>query len=199
VREALRLLASQNLIITTRGVAGGSFVVHPSPDQLTETLATGLNLLRSSRLVSPRDLLEARLFVEVPSTGLAARRRSDEHLEALQATLFDPQTAELEAMTAIHSAFHEAIADACGNPLLALIAKPLYRVANVREVLQRFGRDFWVRVDADHRAILAAVAHRRPEDAEGAMARHIEDLRIAFDEPVEPSADEMAVSVAGVV
>ena len=31
VREALRLLASQHLIVTTRGVSGGSFVAHPSP------------------------------------------------------------------------------------------------------------------------------------------------------------------------
>ncbi|HEY3480196.1 MAG TPA: GntR family transcriptional regulator, partial [Streptomyces sp.] len=34
VREALRLLASQNLIITTRGVAGGSFVAYPKPQQV---------------------------------------------------------------------------------------------------------------------------------------------------------------------
>ena len=189
VREALRLLASQHLIITTRGVAGGSFVVHPSPAQLTETLATGLNLLRASRLVRPQDIMEARLFVEVPSAGLAARRRTEEHLAALRATLFDPRTAELEVMLAIHSTFHEAMADACGNSLLALIAKPLHRVANARAALQRFGREFWVQVDADHRAIIAAVACRQPEEAEAATAGHIENLRRAFDEPIGPSAD----------
>lgn len=199
MREALRLLASQNLIITTRGVSGGSFVVHPSPEQLTETLSTGVNLLHASRLIRPQDILEARLYVEVPAAGLAARRRSEAHLEALRATLFDPRTAELDHMAAIHATFHEAMADACSNPLLALIAKPLHRVPNAREVLARFGRDFWIQVDADHRDILAAVTAREPAMAEVATSRHIENLRAAFDDPVIPVADELAVSVVGAV
>ena len=187
MREALRLLASQNLIVTTRGVAGGSFVVHPSPDQLIETLTTGVNLLRTSRLVSPQDILEARLFVEVPAAAMVARRRSEQQLEALRDSLFDPHTAEFEVMMAVHTAFHETMADACGNPLLTLIAKPLHRIANAREVLQRFGRDFWIQVDSDHRAILAAVADRQPEEAQAATARHIENLRLAFEASTAPS------------
>ena len=35
VREALRVLASQNLIATTRGVSGGSFVAPPNPEQIS--------------------------------------------------------------------------------------------------------------------------------------------------------------------
>jgi DNA-binding FadR family transcriptional regulator len=198
VREALRLLASQHLIVTTRGVAGGSFVVHPSPEQLTDTVVTGVNLLITSRLVSPRELLEARLFVEVPAAALVAQRRSERDLEALRQTLFDPRTAELEAMAVVHSAFHEAMADACGNPLLTLIAKPLHRIANAQDVLSRFGRTFWMEVDVDHRAILAAVADQEPEQAEEATARHIEHLRAAFSEPPNGSTTgEMVVSGAG--
>src|SRR4051794_41929928 len=41
VREALRLLASQHLIVTTRGVTGGSFVAHPDAEQLSEALSPG--------------------------------------------------------------------------------------------------------------------------------------------------------------
>jgi GntR family transcriptional repressor for pyruvate dehydrogenase complex len=212
VREALRLLASQNLIVTTRGVAGGSFVVHPSPEQLTETLTTGVNLLRTTRLVTARDILEARQFMEVPGAALAASRRTEADLEALRESLFDPHTAEFEVMTTVHSAFHEAMAEACGNPLLALISKPLHRIANTADVLRRFGRPFWVEVDADHRAIYAAVAAREPEQARLATARHIENLRVAIEKrsevptPAEgtpaqaagPSGPtELAVSVAG--
>src|SRR6478735_5117351 len=40
VREALRLLASQNLIRTVRGTTGGSFVAHPDPDHISAYLET---------------------------------------------------------------------------------------------------------------------------------------------------------------
>jgi DNA-binding FadR family transcriptional regulator len=192
VREALRLLASQNLIVTTRGVAGGSFVVHPSPDQLIETLTTGVNLLRTSQLVSAEDILEARLFIELPVAELVAERRSEQDLQALRESLFDPYSADFELMAAGHSDFHEAMADACGNPLLTMIAKPLHRIANAREVLvDRFGRDFWIRVDADHRDILAAVNGREPQEARAATERHINHLRHAFEPPAESDQSEL--------
>src|ERR671917_1963396 len=60
VREALRLLASQHLIVTTRGVTGGSFVAHPDAEQLAEALSTGLTMLTNSAEVGLADLLELR-------------------------------------------------------------------------------------------------------------------------------------------
>jgi GntR family transcriptional regulator, transcriptional repressor for pyruvate dehydrogenase complex len=198
VREALRLLASQNLIVTTRGVAGGSFVVHPSPDQLIDTLTTGVHLLQTSQLVSATHILEARLFVERPVAALVAERRTEQDLAALRESLFDPLTSTYEVMVEVHSAFHETMADACGNPLLSLIAKPLHRIANVREaLLDRFRRDFWIQVDADHRAILAAVVDRRPDEAEAATARHIENLGLALDTTVETTVETPDEASAG--
>jgi DNA-binding GntR family transcriptional regulator len=96
-------------------------------------------------------------------------------------------------MVEVHSAFHERMADACGNPLLSLIAKPLHRIANAREtLLDRFRRDFWIQVDADHRAILAAVVDRRPDEAQAATARHIENLGLALDAPAPTPGDAPA-------
>src|SRR6185369_17090975 len=88
VREALRLLASEHLVITVRGVAGGSFVSHPSPAQLGESLCTGIRLWQANSLVNAESLLEVREMVEVPATALAAQRRTDRQLEAIAATLF---------------------------------------------------------------------------------------------------------------
>jgi DNA-binding FadR family transcriptional regulator len=202
VREALRLLASQHLIITTRGVAGGSFVVHPSPAQLSETIATGLSLMQASSLVRLEDIIEARAMVEVPVTGLAARRRTAEDLEALRATLFDPGAAEFDTMMVAHPRFHAAIADACGNPLLTLVTKPLHSVANFRDALLRFGPAFWVDVDRDHRAILAAVLSGDSAEAEAAAALHLTNLRdaiVAERESREGREGESAVSVSAAV
>jgi GntR family transcriptional regulator, transcriptional repressor for pyruvate dehydrogenase complex len=80
VREALRLLASQHLIVTTRGVTGGSFVAHPDAEQLSEALSTGLTLLNNAAAIGFTDLLEVRRALEIPAAGLAAIRRSEAHL-----------------------------------------------------------------------------------------------------------------------
>jgi hypothetical protein len=52
-----------------------------------------------------------------------------------------------------HPAFHTALVAACGNPVLELVTTPLFRVGNIREVLSGFSTEFWVQIDADHRAI----------------------------------------------
>ena len=177
VREALRLLASQNLIVTTRGVAGGSFVAHPSATQLADTLTTGMRMLRAASVVDAAELLEVREMVEVPAAGLAARRRTEEHLTVLRESLFDPESTSADDMISQHPRFHEAVAAACANPLIELIARPLNTLANAPELLADLPHEAWVLVDADHRAILAAIEAADPAAAEAAAAAHIDHLR----------------------
>src|SRR5256885_5687041 len=90
VREALRLLSSQHLIVTTRGVTGGSYVARPTAASLADSLGSGVLLLLSSPTVGLTDLLEVREMLEVPGVALAAQRRTPEDLAALAATMFDP-------------------------------------------------------------------------------------------------------------
>lgn len=177
MREALRLLASQHLIVTTRGVAGGSFVAHPSPEQISDTFATGVRLLQVSSVVDGSHLLEARSIFEVAAAGYAARRRGPAHLEELGSTLFDPYTADLDTMVKQHAAFHTALISACGNPVLELVTRPLHLVVNLRELVADFGRDFWIQVDQDHRAILQAVTASDPDAAEAAARQHLDNLQ----------------------
>ena len=174
VREALRLLASQHLIVTTRGVTGGSFVAHPDAEQLSEALSTGLTLLSNSAEVGLADLLELRRALEVPAAGLAARRRTDANLIELRGAMFDPDLDELETMLAAHAAFHAAIASATGNPLFELVTRPLYHVTYGEEVVESLPGDYWVRIDADHRELLSCV---KGGDAAAAMdvgRRHLD-------------------------
>jgi DNA-binding FadR family transcriptional regulator len=181
VREALRLLASQNLIVTTRGTTGGSFVAHPSPDQVSRTLATGVGMLLLSAEVTVPELLEVRALLEVPGARMAARRRTEADLAAMEATLVDPDQ-PIEALLAAHNAFHRAVADAAGNPLFQVVSGPLYRLSNEVELAARAHPRTWVRVDAEHRAILAGIAVADPDAAEAAAAAHIVHLQEAFAE-----------------
>jgi DNA-binding FadR family transcriptional regulator len=185
VREALRLLASQHLIVTTRGVNGGSFVSQPSPAQLGDTLSTGVSALVASGTFRGEQLFETREMIDVPAAALAAERRTDRDLTALRAALVDPQIADLDSMLAAHRAFHAALASASGNPLLALVSRPLYEIANERTLAEAAPPGFWADVDAEHRAILEAIERRDPSAARLAAAHHVAHLRRVFaTEPI---------------
>ena len=75
VREALRELASQNLVETTRGATGGTFVVVPSTDTLARSLTIGIEMLASSADLRVEEMLEARELLEVPAARLRDNAR----------------------------------------------------------------------------------------------------------------------------
>jgi DNA-binding FadR family transcriptional regulator len=176
VREALRLLASQHLIVTTRGVTGGSFVAHPDAQQLSEALSTGLTMLANSTAVGLADLLELRRALDVPAAGLAAVRRTDEHLTEIRGALFDPRIDDVDVMLQAHTVFHSAVAKATSNPLFELVTRPLYHVSVGQEVVDSLPEEYWLRVDADHREMVRHVADRNAEAAASAARRHIDYL-----------------------
>jgi len=174
VREALRLLASQHLIVTTRGVTGGSFVSHPDAEQLADGLAAGFNLLTKSADVGLADMLELRRALEVPAAGLAAARRTEEHLIEIRSALFDPDVDDFETMMAAHAAFHMAVAKATGNPLFELVVRPLYHAKYGEDVTANLPMDYWRQIDADHRQLIDCLTTRDVDSARRAASTHLD-------------------------
>ncbi|MEU4559684.1 FadR/GntR family transcriptional regulator [Actinoplanes sp. NPDC023936] len=174
VREALRLLASQHLIVTTRGVTGGSFVAHPDAEQLADGLSTGFALLTHSASVGLADMLELRRALEVPIAGLAAVRRTDAHLAELRGALFDPAIDDFDTMMAAHAAFHRAMAKATCNPLFELVGSPLYQASYGEEVIGGLPEGYWMRIDADHRRLLESLVTSDAEAATRMAAEHLD-------------------------
>jgi GntR family transcriptional regulator, transcriptional repressor for pyruvate dehydrogenase complex len=174
VREALRLLASQHLIVTTRGVTGGSFVAHPDAGQLADALSTGFTLLTNSADVGLADMLELRRALEIPAAGLAAQRRDDEHLLELRTALFDPVVDNFETMMAAHSAFHSTVAKATGNALFELVVRPLYQASYGEDVTGNLPLGYWERIDADHRSLIDCLAARDVDAATRTASAHLD-------------------------
>jgi len=177
VREALRLLASQHLIVTTRGVTGGSYVAQPDPATLAESLTGGVRMLLACTPVGLAELMEVREMLEVPAVGLAAVRRTDEDLAVLRRAMFDPVRDDVPTKLAAHRAFHAALAAATGNPVYELLARPLYAVGNEGELAERASSRLWRTVDAEHRQILQAVMDRDVAAAEQATRTHLANLK----------------------
>ena len=177
VREALRLLSSQHLIVTTRGVSGGSFVTALSADTVGQTLSANVDLLFANGVVEGAHLFEMRLLLEGPAAELAALRRGDTDLARLEAALTDPLTGTVETRLAAHASFHQAVAAATGNPLFELVTHPFYAVSNDRQFVEGLQDGYWLEMHADHQAIVAAIRAKDADTAGIASRVHVENLR----------------------
>lgn len=173
VREALRLLSSQHLIVTTRGVTGGSFVAQPDAGKLSEALMTGMTMLRSAAVVGLAHFVEVRAAVESPIAELAAARRTEDDLAALAGALFDPATDPVDEMVRAHAAFHGALAAATGNALFEVITRPLYQLLNSDELGGAAPAGYWTQIDADHRELIRLVTARDAVAAATVARRHL--------------------------
>ncbi|BAF55826.1 FadR/GntR family transcriptional regulator [Corynebacterium glutamicum] len=172
IREALRSSATLGLTKTETG--RGTFVISASP---TNDLVLGN--------FSSTDLYEARPHIEVPAAGLAATRRSKDDLQQLF-NIIEQMEAEDDhvAWVELDTEFHAAIANASGNSVFAKI------VGDIRESLARQSETVNVvsgrrePSDAEHRAIVEAIAAQDKDAAEAAMAFHLSAVQVAVDDIV---------------
>ena len=182
VREALRLLAAENLIRTAKGATGGSYVSVPSAGRLSASLRSGIGLLAESRDVSLEQLLEARQLLEVPAARLAAIRHRDEDLERLRAAIPGrPLELGTQEQFVYNSDFHSVVLEASGNVLLAIAAQPVFDVLQTRLVRSNLGARFHRTINAHHRSITAAIEGGDADAAGGEMHDHVEFLRPFYE------------------
>lgn len=176
VREALKSLAGQGLLEVKVGARGGTFVGRPSAVSVSNSLRTALSLMAGTD-VSVANLLQTREILEVPAAEIAALHRTDAELTALRATLFDPYRVEPDRVFGCTGGFHLGILQATHNPLLALVAEPVFRVLEERFLRDRAPVRMWVEVDRDHREILDCLDRRDQAGAREAMRAHLRAAR----------------------
>jgi GntR family transcriptional repressor for pyruvate dehydrogenase complex len=172
VRDAIRILQARGLMDVKVGVSGGAFVTAPTADVLGERLSDVLAMSD----ISPEEVAETRLVMELGILDLALKRATDDDLAALgdiceraeQAMAdgsYDPQLA---------SDFHARLAVASQNWAVTQVAEsfrgPL-RMAALRE--REPVDDAHHRTVEDHRALLEALTERDRDSARAAMVRHL--------------------------
>ena len=181
VREALRELASQNLVETTRGAAGGTFVVLPSTEMLARSLTVGIEVLAGSADLTVEEMLEARELLEVPAAGLATTRGSEEQHADIDAYVKSREDERSQGRELIANwNFHTLVVLAANNPLLELMAEPIFHVLQTRFAQIKAPATFRKRVDDDHRTIAEAILSDDPVAASAAMLEHLEYLRPSY-------------------
>lgn len=132
VREALKRLAAQSLIRTQRGATGGAFVNRLSFEEAYGQQITTSTLLLSMNAVSFDVACEARYALERACAPLAAARRGQDHLARMWLEIMHQSRSNLpdEDFCASDVAFHRALVDAAGNPVLS------YQLAGAVEGMQ---------------------------------------------------------------
>jgi GntR family transcriptional repressor for pyruvate dehydrogenase complex len=193
VREALRVLAAQNLIRTAKGAGGGSFVTLPTVDHISEFLRLNISLLSESEDVTLEEFLEARHLLEVFAAKLAAERRQADDLAVMHATIpEDPGALTAEEHYVMNKDFHSAVVVASRNTLLRIATQPIYSVLQTNLDRSHMGASFPTfptQVNDDHREILEAIEAGDPELAEQRMHEHLVFLRETYERSWrEPSA-----------
>jgi GntR family galactonate operon transcriptional repressor len=176
LREALRVLGGKGLVDARqkRGTivapAGAWNLLDPDVLRWQVAAQTGSGMLEA--------LAEVREIVEPPAARLAAQRRTEADLAALEHALaaMIGSAADPVAHAAADVGFHRALLKASGNDLLGRIGAVFEAILRARdELVHRGGHhaDF----QAPHEAVLAAIRERRPARAEEAMRQLLAKAR----------------------
>ncbi len=173
LRKALRALEAEGRI--RRRVGHGTFVAE----------SAAVAALRLEAAPTPADVMETRLMLE-PAIAAAAALRARPEERAAIAGMADGGETGVGDWERRDDAFHAAIAEASGNPLLVGLLETL---RNLR------GREDWERLrksshTADrrraflrhHRAIAEAVTRRDAAGAAAAMRAHLQAVEAAMFE-----------------
>src|SRR5581483_9186532 len=173
IREALRVLAAQNLIRTSKGAGGGSYVTLPSVGGVSEFVQSSISLLADADDVTLEELLEARELLEVPAARLAARRRD--------AIPDQPLRLGTQRQFVCNQDFHLAVIEGSRNALLTIAAQPVFAVLQRNLARSKLGARFHRTINQHHRAITAAIEAGDADAAGSEMYSHLEFLRPYYE------------------
>lgn len=161
VREALKALEVEGLIIMRTGPGGGAYLADANSEPAARMLRNYLHFNRLDGL----QVYQIRKVVEPELAASTAGHLTGQQIAALEANIaacsHRPQTeAEQLAQRSLELDFHNILADACPNPLLAFIGRFLNDMLRDLVVLKKFYKaertQFGLDCIASHRDLLQA-------------------------------------------
>lgn len=177
IREVLRILAANNLVTSTRGAAGGTFITLPTADDVARQIGTLIALWYRTGSISVAEVDHAREVLERACVRLAAQHRSEEDLQAIRQAVEDSRRPELDTdeWLVTDLDFHTAISKAAKNGILelAMTAVHLVRPRTNSLLVRALER---APVSEQHWRIYEAIRDQDPDAAEEAFAAHFDHL-----------------------
>jgi len=180
VREALKVLESQNVLRSSTGPTGGTFVGAINGTGVAEYLKDSISLLLDVDELTLEELWEARGVTDVPAAELAAVRRTEHDRFVIARTV---EMDELKEGVAIVSdiSFHKAVAEASKNRMLSLFASSIHMTLKTLAERYVIPEDVLPEVkrisQKQHRLIYEAISE---QDGPLAASRMREHLQLSF-------------------
>ena len=172
VREALRMLEMEGLVVTRPGRSGGSTVTLPG----RLSIARSVERFVKTHGVRLESLLECRVGVEPFLARLAAMNRGERDLSLMRELHreFEESADDIPRYKRINLEWHLAVARASGSELLIAlmeaIAQPIMDAAGYQHVTTDEVRGEAIRA---HGRILEAIEAQNPKAAFTRMERHV--------------------------
>lgn len=118
-------------------------------------------------------LFETRLIIEPNTAAMAAERRTDAQLAAIEEAYYGMEKAApgTEAVYLTDLDFHQAILDASGNDFMKTLGMLIETALIGTFRLSSGGPKAHVRSLPDHQAVYQAIADRNPDEARNVMRR----------------------------
>lgn len=169
IREALRSMEMMGCVESR--VGEGTFIKAPSLSNIVDPFS--MVLAQNRQLGS--ELIEVRLILETEVAALAARRRTQQQLQALEATLQDMEQdiaaggVGLEADESFHSILAQAAGNDALNVMLDMCAGMLSRTRPITQAIKGVPK----MTLKDHTAICNAVRAQDEKAARRLMRMHL--------------------------
>lgn len=169
VREALKILKERGLIESRNGT--GSYITKPEAANLSDVI---------SRMVVMNNIdycaiYDVRIILETAACRSAAERVTTGQLMQMEELLerLKDRTMTVKERRETDFAFHEAIAEATGNPLLAVLIRAMKNV-----FIEMIEKGIFMTGGIDdaimrHARIMDALKGHDPQEAEAAMFDHL--------------------------
>ena len=171
VRDGLRALEAMGLIDVRVGARGGAFVTVPSGDLVGQTMSDMMMM----QAISPEDIVEARLMVELGTITIACSRATDEDVARLR-ELTERARSALEAKTYSRELswdFHALLAEVTHNGAIEGLTHSFRSSLSMHPIRTREGSRAFERTVEEHERILDAIERRDGETARREMANHL--------------------------
>jgi DNA-binding FadR family transcriptional regulator len=180
VREALRILESEGLLIVRRGAGGGARIRKPA----VPTVARYIGLLLQSQGTTLQEMYAARTMLEAPAAGLLAQtEQKDDILKALREALAgETAVADKPAeLSRAHGRFHQLIVELTGSQTFSVLTAVASRIiqAHSDRFMASHGTEAPTRAHnrqahRAHERLVELIAAGASADAEDLWRRHLE-------------------------
>ena len=178
VRDALRILESESLVITRPGRYGGSVANKPDDESLKRSISSFVH----GRGITLLSLLQTREAIEPSLAALAAKNRTAGELQRLVDVTERVENAFLTPPEFLREnvEWHMAIAAASHNELLRAFLHSISDMVYKASAIENFATDdVRKQVMHAHRRILEAIAAQQADVAERRMTLHLSALTAA--------------------